>query len=702
MNIHRLLWFFGVALCILLLSSCAPSAEIQEESSAPTYPEPTSQQIEAEAAAEGEAPEEEPAEAAPADYSTQPSTPSPAPTQALPIPTSTPVVEARIIELEWPDRIHLGDSDVVRLAIIPSEDGYTVTTEFPEHQSITQDVPVIRPEGYDLFAVARLDGVQFDISPSGEQAYHLPEGEPITWHWSLTPRQSGHHRLTISLVIRWVPLPGTQGTTREAVAYSKGLDVNVPSILGMTRSQAMISGFLGIVFGSVVSVLGIVRRPPKKAQRIHLSKPNTQVIIETPAHIKLDQTEISLLQTLFQRYRRLTIEQEFLSGYSGARTFLALPIKTDGRADAHTIAKLGHHNAIEREYKNFETFVKDTLPPITARIQHPPIRIRGREEAALQYTFIGKPGQAPKSLRRALIEDPNPSLLERIFESFGPNWWSQRNAYTFRIAQEYDRLLPPHFELEPATGNPEYLLDGHKQSSLDGLGIGRTVALKNFHQRPRAGYYSLKGDIVPGHPPLRVRWRGKAPGQRAIGRIVATRALLLNDHIADFKLYDLPNPLTVLPRILDETISASKSIIHGDLNLENVLVGPGDFVWMIDFAETREGHPLADFAHMAAEIVSHVIAPQVTSPERYITIFQGSFHKSTATQENPLQDALQTLLTQVHEIATRCLVDPTQPREYFIALFMTCLGALKYRNLDDHQKHLLYLSAAHLATMVGS
>jgi hypothetical protein len=28
---------------------------------------------------------------------------------------------------------------------------------------------------------------------------------------------------------------------------------------------------------------------------------------------------------------------------------------------------------------------------------------------------------------------------------------------------------------------------------------------------------------------------------------------------------------------------------------------------------------------------------------------------------------------------------------------MACLGALKYTNLDGHQKHVLYLAAAHLA-----
>ncbi len=104
-----------------------------------------------------------------------------------------------------------------------------------------------------------------------------------------------------------------------------------------------------------------------------LQPPNPSLAIELPAGLRLASAETTLLQALFQRYARLVIQQEFLSGYSGARTFLALPIRLDGRADAYTITKIGERQAMQREYRNYETFVKDTLPPITARIQRPPV-----------------------------------------------------------------------------------------------------------------------------------------------------------------------------------------------------------------------------------------------------------------------------------------------------------------------------------------
>jgi hypothetical protein len=138
--------------------------------------------------------------------------------------------------------------------------------------------------------------------------------------------------------------------------------------------------------------------------------------------------------------------------------------------------------------------------------------------------------------------------------------------------------------------------------------------------------------------------------------------------------------------LLGETTHASQSIIHGDLNLENILVGPGGMLWLIDFAQTREGHTLFDFAHLEAEIIGQIIATKVENPQDYLAILRG-----TAL---PQHQELAALLEALHEITNRCLFNPSQPREYRIALTLTCLGALKFNNLSPFAKHLLYLTAA--------
>jgi hypothetical protein len=677
---------FGLALTALVVAACGPAATFPAPTSAPP---PTFTQA------------PQPTQAAPT--SPAPS-PTPAPTQIGPTPTA--IVEGRVVELEWPPQMRLGDSDVVRLSLIPSKDGYTVTTEFPEHTAVTSTVSVARPGGYDLSAVGRLEGVGFTISPASEQVYSLPPGETVTWRWTLTPDAPGQHRLAVSLVLRWTPMPGTSGFMHDSQVYSKGLDVRVTSFLGLTKGQAMATGFIGLIFGGGLSLMALTYRVRLPRPPLRILSPNTALAIEPHPNIELHAHERSLLQTLFRRYARVVVESEFRSGYSGARTLLALPIRADGRADAHTIVKIGESRAIQREFENYETFVKDTLPPITARIQETPVTTpspvglpTGGGRAALRYTFIGEPGRPPLSLRESLIANPDPALLEKLFSTFGPNWWMQRRAHTFRLALEYDRMLPAHYVLEPAKEKGAKALDGKSAPSETRLEIGDCATVRGFptaELRADGQSLSLTGIAAPGQPPLRLRWMSlAAPGHSAslreaslwdrpggaTGRVVATRSTLLCDAVANFDRHGLPDPLARLPALLDETVIGTQSTIHGDLNLENVLVGPGGFVWLIDFAQTRDGHPLYDFAHLEAEIIAHVIASEM-SPADYVAMLGGTPH---------------ALLSTLHEIAARCLLNPSQPREYHLALCVACLGALKFPNLEPSQKHLLYLTAAFLS-----
>lgn len=623
----------------------------------------------------------------------------PSPTVPMPpLPTAvTPEqsLEGRVVELEWPERMRLGDSDVVRLSLVPSKDGYTVTTEFQEHTTLTQTVQVQRLAGYELYAAARLDSVSFTVAPEVEQERFLAPGETVTWYWSLKPQQPGQQRLSMLLLLRWKPLPGSASSPRETLAYARALEIQVSSFFGLTRGQAMMGGMLGFLFGggltlfSAAALFGQVR-PALKA-----IAPNLALLIEPRAGMALSPDETALMRSLFYPYARLVLENEFLSGYSGARTFLAQPIRTDGRADAYTIVKVGERETIQREFLNYETFVKDRLPPVTARIQHAPVVVRGpgaSERAALQYTFIGAPGTSPFSLRQALLSQPDPALLHKLLETFGPNWWMQRSPYTFRLGMEYDQVLPTHYVIEPVSGRG-IPVDGRTPPGELALDVGDLVALRGFIRQERRAdrrSLSLLGVAQPGQPPLRVRWLSLADPNNAVGRVVSTRYMLLEGFTQGLALQGLPDPLLRLPGWLGESLSATQSTIHGDLNLENVLVGPGGFVWLIDFAMTREGHTLFDFAHLGAELVAHLAAPQIAQPAEYLAFLQAVF--AGGTHPSPLLPLFQAL----RHVAGTCLFNPSQPREYHLALALACLGALKFNNLDAHQRHLLYLTAAYL------
>ncbi len=589
-----------------------------------------------------------------------------------------------MVELEWPASLRLGESDLVRLSIVPFQGGYQVTAEFPEHTVQSQSVTVTRAAGYTLSGVARLDGVGFEIAPASEQEQPLPVDQLVTWRWTLRPRAPGQQRLSILLMLRWTPEDGTSGAIRQASVFSRGLDVQVSSFLGLSQPQAMAAGFWGLLVGLGLSLGAVILRPASARARLRTVAPNPALAVEPVPGMQLSGEETGLFKALFGRYSRLVIENEFLSGYSGARTFLVLPVRPDGRADAQTIVKIGWRTDIQREAENYETFVKDSLPPMTARIQQAPIAASGSRRAAVQYTFIAEPGRPPLSLRQSLLQNPDPAVLFRLFDTFGPGWWMQRRASPFRVASEYDQLLPPHLVLEPQPEQGSHRLILSETTPLYSLQLnpGDVVSLGNFSRcelRADGSSYSLYGAPRPGEPPLRVRWLYTAPPRPQLARVVDTRTTLFDRLVEGMELFSLPDPLERLAALLNETLQATRSIIHGDLNLENVLVGPGGFVWLIDFAQTREGHPLFDFTHLAAEIIAHIITPMSSSPQEYL--------ESLGAGQQPLLSAVET-------IARRCLFNPSDEREYRLSLLLACLGALKYPNLGPKEKHFLYLTAA--------
>jgi len=601
-----------------------------------------------------------------------------------PAATSTPSVEGRLVEMEWPGRLRLGDSDVVRLALVPSQNGYDVEAKFPDHQLATQTVPVERPQGYQLYAAGILDGVAFDISPTGEQEHLLPPGQTVTWRWTVRAHSPGEQGLSVALWLRWRPDTAADGEPREALAFSRAMRVQVSSVLGMTRAQASTTGVFSLLFGGGLGMFALATRPNQRRARLETRSPNPALKIEPPPGILLGDEEGRLLQALFNRYSRLVLLNEFLSGYSGARTFLALPLHPDGRSDAHTIVKIGPEGAIRREFENYESYVKDSLPPITARIQHAPVQLRQGQKAALQYTFIAEPGRQPVSLRQALLQNPDPGLLFKLFETFGPNWWMQRQPYVFRAAQEYDRLLPPQYELEPLhfRVKPTQVIDERSSPGRLSLHTDQVVLVRSFalsELREDGHSLTLRGLPTPGEPALRLRWLSERPPANTPARVTAGRAALLARLIEGFDLCGLPDPLARLPELLGQTVMGTRSVIHGDLNLENVLVGPGNFIWLIDFAQTRPGHPLYDFARLKAELIAQVLAVRVDSPAQFLDLLR---------RGDPL-------LAAVDEIAAHCLFNPSQPGEAVLANILACLGELKFSNLDEKARRCLYLAAAY-------
>jgi hypothetical protein len=165
----------------------------------------------------------------------------------------------------------------------------------------------------------------------------------------------------------------------------------------------------------------------------------------------------------------------------------------------------------------------------------------------------------------------------------------------------------------------------------------------------------------------------------------------------------LPNPLRPLDDLLQVRINGTRSVIHGDLNLENILVGPGGLVWLIDFAATREGHTIFDFARLEVEVTTQVVAETFSKHGigmgEFIHLLS-SLESEVAPPDGPLND-MYILLNSVRRIAYRCLYDPADRSEFRKALILAYLGSLKFANLDELEtaplpKALAFTAAATL------
>lgn len=645
-----------------------------------------------------------------------PATSRPTDTEGPILETPTPPEEQRIIEVEWPPEMRLGDSDIVRLSFLPSEGGYIPEIEFDEHEVEIEAAEISYREGFELLAIARMNAVGLRFEPQGDQDQLVVRGHTLNWRWTISPENAGTHRFTLELRIRWVPLG--EGRIEEANLWDGGLEVGVIAPFGFSAPQVRMVGALGLFIGSVMAIplaeFAVRRRLEKsRASRVRKLKPNMNVELDMAPSATVSSEEGMLLRALYHRHSRVTVETRYSSGYSGARTLLVQPTRADGRTDAFAIVKIGSASEIQAEFSNYETFVRHTLPPVTSRVQGPPVRIHREADAALEYTFVGMPGVPPRSLREFVLEgevERSKEIIQSgLFSTFGAGWWMQRVPYTFRMGKEYDRLLPVHLVLETTDGRASSSSLSGKSSELDNLEKGMIVSLRNAvvtEVRPFRNTLTLSWLNSDGISPIRVRFQGINTDQikvgskirTAVGRVVATRLSLLKLEAARcfpdvnfdpmqlvIRGRQIENPLPHLDEVLENHQAGTRSIIHGDLNLENILVGPGDLVWLIDFASTREGHTLFDFARLEAEVTTQVISELFVRHGLEVEqVFTLLYALDIGRQpEGEALGSAYVLLEAIRTVAKRLLFDPGREDELLLAQYLAYMGTLKFSNLDE-------------------
>jgi len=185
------------------------------------------------------------------------------------LPTPTPFVELRHIEVNVPQIMALGESLQVALTFRPDapagENVSTIITGTPiptpdtNFATFSQISQVTHLEDHLLFATARLDSAGFNISPNTDVRQMVLPGEEIEWHWSIKPVEAEKQTLIISLRLDYEPQIDDVPPLKTQTFWSDDFIVDVrATLLKLNVQQQSTIAFLGVGLGVVLTGSQIV------------------------------------------------------------------------------------------------------------------------------------------------------------------------------------------------------------------------------------------------------------------------------------------------------------------------------------------------------------------------------------------------------------------------------------------------------------
>ncbi|MDX1614966.1 MAG: phosphotransferase [Candidatus Promineifilaceae bacterium] len=466
--------------------------------------------------------------------------------------------------------------------------------------------------------------------------------------------------------------------------------------------------------------------------------------IKRSGNVQLNEMEESTLQRMFHDYHRVAIEKEFGAGYSACRVLRVRPIESNGAAHRPELVKIGPIGLINEEWRAYDSLVRTTLPRI-AWVTSQPILDPDSSWAGMRYELVGAGIFEVQSLsqyyRQAGAEDFVWVLQKRLFKVLGRSWWlANRVESAFQFHTDYDHLLPVNLLISASEPLPDAAVQfvTPRIHPTAEIAIGTRVCLQGFMVvEVEAG----QSGLTLNHPQAlakrpfdsyRVRIQGDFDASRykvgqmagpLYGVVTATRDSLLRESCRnalgeyvnlEAKSFKLPgdvrvlNPLRAYHELLSAFHEVNLSTIHGDLNLENVLVDPETRdVKLIDFASVRVGHNLHDLLRLETGLLTSLLPETLAAaklPTRAIVslyrhldqeVFRPERTHATQSVDGALEKPLAALLA-IRQEARKCLFNPDDPSEYYTGLTLYLLGALKFKSLDatPNAKSIAFLGAA--------
>ncbi|MCB0215326.1 MAG: NACHT domain-containing protein, partial [Chloroflexi bacterium] len=476
------------------------------------------------------------------------------------------------------------------------------------------------------------------------------------------------------------------------------------------------------------------------------------VRVENPAALDLPPGAATILARLFHAAGRLVIESELAGGFSGSRVFKVTPFDADDQPEPAAVVKLAPAGLVTREYEAYQTRIRGKLSGIP-EIWGRPAYAEGGRWAGIRYALVGGQRFDIQSLRRywgrAELADLVHVLESRPFVHLGA-MWHHAEPRSLRLADSYDRLLPVNLVVRPETEPLHFSAAGDEAGGTLGaaagaprialspetLGsaspqVGDRVTLTGFVVESIAAdadevTLNLPTAAAPGGRACRLRvepmpgaarWRvGDLLNGPIAGEVTATRASRLAGELREalghtvdldaeaFTLEDdadapLPNPLLALPRLLGAEHRVRVGAVHGDLNLENVLVdAEARSVQLIDFALSRDDHVLHDLLRLETGVLTRLLPDALAAaglPPDHAAGLLAGLHR--APDHGPVAPPLRPMhvgLVAIRRAAATLLARPGDWLEYHLGLAAYLLGACKFGNLAPEAKQVAFWASA--------
>ena len=469
----------------------------------------------------------------------------------------------------------------------------------------------------------------------------------------------------------------------------------------------------------------------------------------------------NVLHQLFnpEEFKFLEIRREFGAGLTDSRVFEVQAVRRGFvQPQLPQVVKIDLRKLIQQEKQAYEKFVETYLENVvkvindTCHIDYP--------LSALCYELAGSIQQNAQiyslkgyykysNLRNE--RDRFRKALDRLLGT-ADFWW--RYGYpdaTYRMATDYDLLLPVNLLVNPLQKPPSEKKRINiiaREDILEGVKHGDIICLKGFQviesdQKKRELTLSWPRDVKDGNKLIehhRVRfcnvrriedYKEGEIIEVLYGYVSHTRTDILARHASKILKIDtkillkqqnliepsinltLPNPLLKYQNILNVNRKVDVSVVHGDLNLENILVTDDEQIRLIDFSDTRMGHVLHDLLRLETGVITYLLtdvlikhkdlSPIETIYTLYQTLHQVLRWLDDITPDNldpRLEGIFETLLmirfTAVAYFQDQRISFEELQRygrtlswqgfvdEYYPGLVIYLLGTLKFKNLDDY------------------